>query len=91
MVALWWLSEVHCFRLIKIYSSKLIAIDYRETPLKHKMEEASSFTQHVMKFNEQVSGAIESFPIDNLTMKCKDVFDILNARLKTWWSNCEKQ
>lgn len=49
------------------------------------------FTGHVMKFNEQVSGAIESFPIDNLTMKCKDVFDILNARLKTWWSNCEKQ
>lgn len=44
MVALWWLSEVHCFRLIKIYSSKLIAIDY-------------------------ISGAIESFPIDNLTMK----------------------
>lgn len=27
------------------------------------------FTGHVMKFNEQVSGAIESFPIDNLTMK----------------------
>lgn len=27
------------------------------------------FTGHVMKFNEQVSGAIESFPIDNLIMK----------------------
>ena len=27
------------------------------------------FIGHVMKFNEQVSGAIESFPIDNLTLK----------------------
>lgn len=77
-----YFREVECFRLIKIYKSKLIAIDYKETPMKEKMEEASCFTQHMMEFNARVSRALESFPTENLTIKGKAICDILNARLK---------
>ena len=73
--------DVKRFRLIKIHSTKLIAIDYKVTPLIHKVEESSGFMQRVMRFNFKVSGAIESLPADNLTMKGKEICDILNGRL----------
>lgn len=74
-------ANVKRFRLIKIHSTKLIAVDYKVTPLIHKLEESSSFMQRMMTFNFNVSGAIESLPADNLTMKGKEICDILNGRL----------
>jgi phosphoribosylformylglycinamidine synthase len=74
-------ADVKRFRLIKIHSTKLIAVDYKVTPLIHKVEESSGFMQRLMAFNFKVSGAIESLPADNLTMKGKEICGILNGRL----------
>ena len=73
--------DVERFRLIKIQSTKLIAVDYKETSLMHEIEKSSPFTQRMMTFNFYVSGAIESLPADNLTMNGKKICDILNGRL----------
>lgn len=74
-------ADVKRFRLIKIHSTQLISIDYKVTPLIHKLEESSGFKQRIMAINFKVSGAIESLPGDNLTMKGKEICDLLNRRL----------
>ena len=79
-----YFRDVNHFRLISIYSNKFIAIDYREMPLLHKMEESSGLIQRMMKFNVSVSGAIESILVQNLTMSGKTICNILNERLKLW-------
>lgn len=74
-------ADVERFRLIKIQSTKLIAVDYKVTPLIHKMEKSSAFKQRMMTFNFDVSRAIESLPAENLTMNGKKICDILNGHL----------
>lgn len=76
-----YFTDVKRFRLIKIQSTKLITVDYKETPLIHKIEKSSAFTQRIMAFNLDVSGAIESLPAENLTMNGKKICDILNEHL----------
>lgn len=77
-----YFKDVERFRQISIYSNNYIAIDYYAKPLKRKMEEASYLTQRMMKFNVSVSGSIESFPVQNLTMSGKAICNILNNRMK---------
>lgn len=74
-------ADVERFRLIKIQSTKLIAVDYKVTSLIHKIEKSSAFTQRIMTFNFGVSGAIEGLPAENLTMNGKKICDILNGHL----------
>ena len=74
-------ADVKRFRLIKIQSTKLIAVDYKITSLIHKVDKSSASTQRMMTFNFAVSGAIEGFPADNLTMNGKKICDILNGHL----------
>lgn len=76
-----YFADVERFRLIKIQSTKLIAVDYKKTSLIHKIEKSSPFTQRMMIFNFDVSGAIESLLADNLTMNGKKICDILNEHL----------
>ena len=76
-----YFTDVKRFRLIKIQSTKLIAVDYKVTSLIHKIEKSSPFTQRMMIFNFDVSGAIESLLADNLTMNGKKICDILNEHL----------
>lgn len=81
-------ADVRRFRLIKIFSTKLIAVDYKVTPLMRRVEESSSFMQRMMVLNFKVSGAIESIPAENLTMKGKEICDILNGLLnKNVWKS----
>lgn len=75
-------ADVERFRLTKVSSSKMIAIDYKVTPLIHKMEESSGFVQKMMEFNIEVTGAIENIPVNHLTMKVKEIYSLLNKRLK---------
>ena len=77
-------ADVKKFRLVKIHSSKMIAVDYKTTPLIHKFEEASDLKQSIMNFNFNEIGAIENIPVHNLTMKGKEICDILNSRLNCW-------
>ncbi|WP_276893063.1 STM3941 family protein [Hallella bergensis] len=76
-----YFTDVKRFRLIKIQSTKLITVDYKVTPLIHKIEKSSAFTQRIMALNLDVSGAIEGLPAENLTMNGKKICDILNEHL----------
>lgn len=77
-------ADVKKFRLVKIHSSKMIAVDYKTAPLIHKFDGASDLKQNIMNFNFNEIGAIENIPVHNLTMKGKDICDILNRRLNCW-------
>lgn len=74
-------ADVKRFRLIRIYSTKLIAVDYKAKPLTHKLKTSPGLVQRVMAFNLKVAGSIESFPAYNLTMKGKEICELLNGRL----------
>lgn len=74
-------ADVERFRMTRIFGSKQIAIDYKTSPLANKYEKSSSFRQWFLKFNLNVLGAIESIPAEGLTMRGKDICDILNERL----------
>lgn len=77
-------ADVKKFRLVKIHSSKMIAVDYKTAPLIHKFDGASDLKQNIMNFNFNEIGAIENIPVHNLTMKGKEICDILNRRLNCW-------
>lgn len=83
-----YFKDVERFRQISIYSNKYIAIDYCTKPLMRKMEESSCLTKRVMKFNASVTGAIESIPVQNLTMRGKEICYTLNSRMKIWRMQC---
>lgn len=74
-------ADVKGFRLIKVKSVKMIAIDYEPTTLTHKIEEASKVKQQMMIYNLKKTGAIENIAVHNLTMRGKDICDLLNVRL----------
>ena len=77
-------ADVEHFRLVNLRSVKFIAIDYKETPLANKMDSASVLMRWGLKFNRNVTGAIENLPADSLTMKANDILELLNNRLETW-------
>lgn len=77
-------ADVEQFRLVNLRSVKFIAIDYKETPLAYKMDSASVLMRWGLKFNRNVTGAIENLPADSLTMKANDILELLNNRLMTW-------
>lgn len=74
-------ADVKCFRLINVFNTKQIAIDYKTVPLINRFEESSGVRQSVMRFNFNAVGAIESIPVDHLTMKGKDICRLLNERI----------
>lgn len=83
-----YFTDVRNFRLISLYSSKMIAIDYKNTPLIHKVKESSDFKQNLISYNFKVTGAIENIPAHNLTMKGKEICNLLNICLKRY---CKKE
>lgn len=76
-------ADVKEFRLINCHSSKMITVDYKTISLIHKFEKSSDFKQRLMAFNFKETGAIENIPVHNLTMKGKEICDLLNSRLKS--------
>lgn len=75
-------ADVERFRLTKVHSAQMIAIDYKIVPLMQKFEKSSYFMQKIMGFNIHVNGAIESIPVDFLSMKGKEIYDLLNEYLR---------
>ena len=75
-------KDVRAFRLFSLDSSLMIAIDYKNTPLKQKIEESSTLKKKLMTYNFIKTGAIESIPVHNLKMRGKDVCHILNLWLE---------
>ena len=77
-------ADVNGFRLVKCNSTKFIAIDYKNAPMMQKFDESSGFMQKLMSLNFQVTGAVHNIYADNLTMKGKDICEILNERLERY-------
>lgn len=67
--------------MINISYSKLIAIDYKKSHIRDELKKASKVKHHLLTFNTTMTGAIESFPCERLTMKGSKICDLLNKRL----------
>lgn len=79
-----YFADIKGFRLIKINSIKYIAIDYKNLPLIHKLDESSASRQKMMKLNFDITGAAENIAVHNLTIKGKALCDILNQRREAY-------
>lgn len=77
-----YFSEVRRFRMFKMKTSRLILIDYKATARCNKLKKASKAKQHLLNFNTWITGAMESIPCDNLTIRGSQLYEILNERLK---------
>lgn len=74
-------SDVRKFRFYKWHSLHLIAVDYYKSAYRNKFMEASERKQRLMMFNANITGAVENIFANNLTMKGKEICNLLNARL----------
>lgn len=76
-------ADVESFRLVKVYSTVQIAIDYNVTGMVNEVEKSSSLRRKMMAYNFDMIGAADTIPVVNLTMKGDEICDILNSRLKS--------
>lgn len=79
-------TDVECFYLTKVGTVRgkttLIGIQYKESIELQKIEDASMAGRAVRRFNKSVAGSQEALPADGLTIKPKDLCEILNERVK---------
>ena len=79
-------TDVECFYLTKVGTARgkttLIGIQYKESIELQKFEDASKAERAVRRFNKSVAGSQETLPADGLTIKPKDLCEILNERVK---------
>lgn len=77
-----YFRDVERFRLIKVTSTRQIAIDYKPVPIIRKInaQESSNLTKASMVCNFKQTGAIETIAVFNLTMSGKDICNVLNER-----------
>ena len=74
-------ADVDAFFMTKVWSAKMIGITYRKEIEAQKMEEAESVGRAVRRFNTKIAGTPEAIPANDLTMKPKEILEILNERL----------
>ena len=79
-------ADVECFYLTKVGAARgkttLIGIQYKESIELQKYEDASKVGRAVRRFNKNVAGSQDTLPADGLTIKPKDLCEILNERVK---------
>ena len=79
-------ADVECFYLTKVGTAwgktMLIFIQYKENVELQKFEDASKAGRAVRRFNKNVAGSQYTLPADGLTIKPKDLCEILNERVK---------
>ena len=79
-------ADVECFYLTKVGTAwgktMLIVIQYKENVELQKFEDASKAGRAVRRFNKNVAGSQYTLPADGLTIKPKDLCEILNERVK---------
>lgn len=61
---------------------KMIGIRYRKDREIQKMEDASGLGRFVRRFNERIGGSQEHLYVSSMTMKPKELCDLLNERVK---------
>ena len=74
-------DDVKQFRIISIYGSKMIAVDYKKNVMEQLFGGSNGITTQLMTYNLKKTGAAISIPTANLTMKAKDICAILNKRI----------
>ena len=74
-------DDVKQFRIISIYGSKMIAVDYKKNVMEQLFDGSNGITAKIMSYNLKKTGAAISIPTANLTMKAKDICAILNKRI----------
>lgn len=74
-------DDVKQFRIISIYGSKMIAVDYKKNVMEQLFDGSNGITTQLMTYNLKKTGAAISIPTANLTMKAKDICAILNKRI----------
>ena len=74
-------ADVDSFFLTRIGSAKMAGITYRKEIEAKKMEEAKDVGRAVRRFNTKIAGTSEAIPVNDLTMKPKEIIEILNERL----------
>ena len=74
-------DDVKQFRIISIYGSKLIAVDYKLEAMDRLFDGSNGITTQLMTYNLKKTGAAISIPTANFTMKAKDICAILNKRI----------
>ena len=74
-------ADVDSFFLTRIGSAKMAGITYRKEIEARKMEEAKDVGRAVRRFNTKIAGTSEAIPVNDLTMKPKEILELLNERL----------
>ena len=74
-------ADVDAFFMTRVWSAKMVGITYKKEIEARKMEEAKEASRAVRRFNARVYGSQEAIPVDSLTMKPKEIIEILNERL----------
>ena len=70
-------ADVEGFFLV----GKMIGIRYKKDKEIQKMEDASGFGRMVRRFNQRIGGSQEHLYVSNMTMKPKELCDLLNERM----------
>ena len=71
-------DDVESFFLV----GKMIGIRYKKDREIQKMEDANGLGRLVRRFNQCIGGSQEHLNVSNMTMKPKELCDLLNERVK---------
>ena len=74
-------DDVDAFFMTRVWSAKMIGITYKKEIEARKMEEAKEVVRAVRRFNTQIAATPEAIPAYDLTMKPKEIIELLNERL----------
>lgn len=74
-------ADVDAFFMTRVWSAKMIGIAYKKEIEARKMEDAKDVGRAVRRFNAKIAGTPEAIPANDLTMKPKEIIEILNERL----------
>lgn len=76
-------ADVEAFHLVGVSKSMQIAVKYKPDVRVKKLEATHAIGKAFRRMNEELIGAQESFPVDNLEMKPQTILDLLNKRLES--------
>ena len=74
-------ADVDAFFMTRVWSAKMIGITYKKEIEARKMEKAKEVGRAVRRFNTMIAATPEAIPASDLTMKPKEIVEILNERL----------
>jgi hypothetical protein len=74
-------ADVDAFFMTRVWTNKMIGIAYKKEVEARKIEEAKEVGRAVRRFITKIVGTPDAIPAYDLTMKPKEILEILNERL----------